>query len=117
MSNDDSKKFRLLNLWLVMFAAALVTYLLWNKPLYWAILHLKPIGFAFAFVVAFCGIGAPFMRLLLPRENRSKTDEILVSFALGLGLTGLFTFVLGVIGIVNIMFYALWTIVGLALFI
>lgn len=117
LSNNDSKKAPLLNLWLLMFAAVLVAYFLWNKPLYWAIFHLKPIGFALAFVVSFCGMGAPLMRLLYPRQYRSKTDEILVSFALGLGLTGLFTFVLGVLGIVNIMLYALWTIAGLALFI
>jgi hypothetical protein len=93
-----------LNLWLVFFAAALVLVVLWNKPLYRIVLHLRPIGFAFAFVISFCGIGA-------------KTDEILASFALGLGLTGLFTFVLGVLGIINVMLYALWTLCGLALFI
>ncbi|HLP58925.1 MAG TPA: hypothetical protein VK186_08850, partial [Candidatus Deferrimicrobium sp.] len=117
MSNDDSKKVRLLNLWLLLFAAVLVVYVLWNKPLYWAILHLQPLGFAFVFAVSFCGLGAPLVRLLYPRSSREKTDEILVSFAMGMGLTGLFTFVLGIMGIVNVMLYATWTFVGLALFV
>jgi hypothetical protein len=104
-----------LNLWLVFFAAALVTVVLWNKPLYRIVLNLRPIGFAFAFVISFCGIGAPLVRRLY--AHPTKTDEILASFALGLGLTGLFTFVLGVLGIINVMLYALWTLAGLALFI
>jgi hypothetical protein len=71
LNNDDSKNARLLNLRLLLFAAVLVGYLLWNKPLYWAILHLQPIGFAFAFVVSFCGMGAPLMRRFTP----SNTDR------------------------------------------
>jgi hypothetical protein len=104
-----------LNLWLVFFAAALVLVVLWNKPLYKIVLHLRPIGFAFAFVLSFCGIGAPLVRWLYTHPK--KTDEILASFAVGLGLTGLFTFVLGVLGIINVMLYALWTLAGLAIFI
>jgi hypothetical protein len=104
-----------LNLWLFFFAAALVLLVLWNKPLYRIVLHLRPLGFALVFVISFCGIGAPLVRRLY--THPTKTDEILASFALGLGLTGLFTFVLGVLGIINIMLYALWTLCGLALFI
>jgi hypothetical protein len=104
-----------LNLWLVFFAAALVLAVLWNKPLYKIVLNLRPIGFALAFVISFIGIGAPLVRWLY--KHPTKTDEILAAFALGLGLTGLFTFVLGVLGIINIMLYALWTLGGLALFI
>lgn len=116
MISNETNKVRLLNLWLLLFATVLVVYILWNKPLYWAVLHLKPIGFALVFVVSFCGLGAPLARLFYPHQNRSKTDEILISFAIGLGLTGLFTFVLGVMGIVNVMFYAIWTFIGLAFF-
>ncbi|UCH94387.1 MAG: glycosyltransferase family 39 protein [Candidatus Aminicenantes bacterium] len=118
MKKPDSKSIYLLDLWLVLFAAALLGYVLGNKPLYWMVLHLRPIGFALAFVVSFCGIGAPFVRWLYPHyPQQSKTDEILASFALGLGLTGLFTFVSGILGIINLMLYALWTLCGLALFI
>jgi hypothetical protein len=104
-----------LNLWLVFFAAALVLVVLWNIPLYRIALHLRPIGFAFVFVISFCGIGAPLVRRLY--THPTKTDEILASFAVGLGLTGLLTFVLGVLGIINVMLYALWTLGGIALFI
>jgi hypothetical protein len=104
-----------LNLWLIFFAAALVLVVLWNKPLYKIVLNLRPIGFAFVFVISFIGIGAPLVRWFY--KHPTKTDEILASFALGLGLTGLFTFVLGVLGIINVMLYAMWTLCGLALFI
>jgi len=114
LKKPHSTAFHPLNLWLLFFAAVLVAVLS-NKPLYQVVLHLRPIGFAFAFVLSFCGIGAPLVRRLY--SHPTKTDEILASFALGLGLTGLFTFVLGVLGIINIMLYALWTLCGLALFI
>ena len=115
MRKPDSTSLHPLNLWLVFFAVVLVLVVLWNKPLFRIVLHLRPIGFAFAFVISFCGIGAPLVRWLY--THPTKTDEILASFALGLGLTGLFTFVLGVLGIINVMLYALWTLCGLALFI
>ncbi len=114
MKRPNSTTFHPLNLWLVFFAAALVLLILWNKPLYHIVLHLQPLAFAFVFVISFCGIGAPLARWLY--THPTKTDEILAAFALGLGLTGLFTFVLGVLGIINLMLYALWTIGGLALF-
>lgn len=115
MKKPYSTSLHPLNLWLVFFAAALVLGVLWNKPLYKIVLNLRPIGFALAFVISFIGIGAPLVRWLY--KHPTKTDEILASFALGLGLTGLFTFVLGVLGIINVMLYALWTLCGLALFI
>jgi len=110
-----TKSHHFLNLWFVLFAATLVLYVLWNKPLYYIVLNLRPIGFALAFVMSFCGIGSPLVRWLYPRQ--SKTDEILASFALGLGLTALFTFLLGILGIVNAILYSLWTLIGLALFV
>lgn len=115
MIKADSTNRRLLNLWFILFAAALVVYLLWHKPLYQIILNLRPIGFALAFVVSFCGIGAPLVRRLLP--HKSKTDEILCSLALGMGLTGLFVFISGVLGIIDTMLYSLWTLIGLVLFV
>ena len=118
MKRPDSKRFYLLNLWLILFAAALVGYVLGNKPLYWVILHLRPIFFALVFVVSFCGLGFPLVRgFYRAVPQRWKVDEILTSFAIGLGLTGLFTFVLGVLGIINLTLYALWTLCGLGLFI
>ncbi|MCP4152241.1 MAG: hypothetical protein GY757_31170 [bacterium] len=51
------------------------------------------------------------------RPGLAKTDEILGSFALGLGLTGLFVFIPGVLGIINTMLYALWIFAGLGLFV
>jgi hypothetical protein len=88
---------------------------LWNKPLYHIVLNLRPIGFALALVMSFCGIGSLFVGWLSPRQ--SKTDEILASFAIGLGLTALFTFLLGILGIVNVILYSLWTLTGLVLFV
>lgn len=117
MNKTDTKSPHLLNLWLLLFGAALVIYILWNKPLHRIVLNLRPIGFSFAFVLSFCGIGSPLVRWIYSRQNQSKIDEILASFAMGLGLTGLFTFTLGILSIVNIMLYGLWTLVGLGLFI
>jgi hypothetical protein len=118
LKRPDSKSIYLLNFWLILFAAALVTYALGNKSLYWSIVHLRPIIFALVFVVSFCGIGFPLARLFFRSQpQRWKIDEFLTSFAIGLGLTGIFTFIPGVLGIIHPMLYALWTLCGLGLFI
>lgn len=114
LKKPGEKSVLILNLWLVLFAAVLVLFVLWNKPLYRILLHLRPPGFALVFVLSFCGIGAPIVRRLY--QHPAKIDEFLASFAVGLGLTGLFTFGLGVLGIINVMLYALWVLAGLALF-
>ena len=106
---------QLLNFWFALFAAALAAYFLGNKPLYYIALNLRPIAFALVFAVSFCGFGAPFAQWLYPQK--SKTDQILASFALGLGLTALFTFILGIFGIVNAMIYSLWALSGIAIFV
>jgi len=79
------------------------------------VIHLRPILFGLAFVISFCGLGSIFMGWFKIDMNRG--EEILTSFALGLGLTGLFTFTFGIFGIVNATLYALWTLLGLGLFI
>ncbi|MCD4750714.1 MAG: glycosyltransferase family 39 protein [Thermoanaerobaculales bacterium] len=97
-------------------AALLVTalYVFWTPPLAAITLKLIPIVFALTFVAAFAGLGAPVVRLLLP--NASRSDQILISTAVGAGLTGAFTFLPGLIGIVNPSLYAAWTLLGLAMF-
>ncbi len=110
----------LVNLWFVFFAVAITLYFLWNKPMLHALKNLQPLGFSFVFVLAFLGIGALPARWFHgpSRLSRpSKTDEILTAFALGLGLTALFVFFLGILGIVNTMIYALWVLAGLGLFV
>lgn len=100
--------------WGVLFAAAIAGYVLLNKPLLKMVLNLRPLGLALAFVVSFCGLGGPLVRRW--KIAPTLSDEISASFALGLGLTGLFVFVLGLGGIVHPALYALWTVAGFGLF-
>ncbi|MCP5107337.1 MAG: hypothetical protein GY950_28380, partial [bacterium] len=109
-----------LELWFVFFAAVVVAYVLFNKPLLRVVLNLRPIIFGLVFMVSFSGIGAPFARLLPGRggreTNHSKIDHFLLSSALGIGLTGLFVFLTGIFGIIDTMLYSLWVLAGLASF-
>lgn len=104
-----------LNLWFVFFAVIAGAYIFLNKPLYHVALNLRPIGFALVFVLAFTGLGAPLADLLY--RHKSRTDHFLASFAIGTGLTGLSVFILGIMGIIDTMVYALWTLAGLVLFV
>jgi hypothetical protein len=100
--------------WAALFVAALVSSVLLNKPLLKMVLNLRPLGVAVAIAASFCGLGGPLARRLRPGVGWS--DELIASFGLGIGLTGLAVFVLGLCGVTNAALYALWTIAGLALF-
>jgi hypothetical protein len=100
--------------WLGLFAAALVAFVLLNEPLFHMVTNLRPLGIALAVVLSFCGIGGPIARRL--RLGTTWVGEILISFSLGMGLTGLLVFFLGIAGIVQPGLYAAWTLAGFALF-
>lgn len=88
-------------------------YVTGNPPLAAAARHLTPVLFSLVFAAAFAGWGAVPVLRLLPRQK--PADRVLIASVVGAGLTGLVTFILGVIGIVNPSFYALWTLGGLVL--
>jgi len=72
------------------------------------------VAFGLAFILSFSGLGNLLARWAVPKQ--SKIDEFLLSIGLGLAMTGLFVFLLGIFGIVNPVLYSLWTLLGLALF-
>ncbi len=115
MNKTDLKKQLALNGWLIFVSTLLVLYILWNKPLLRSIQNLQPIAFAAVFMIAFSGIGIPIIRKLYPRD--SKLEEFLFSLAAGMGLSAVMVFSLGAAGIVSPMIYALWTLLGLTLFV
>ncbi|GEM_PF-6538892 len=101
-------------LWLLAALALVAAWVHWTPPLRAAVGHLAPLAFSAVFVASFAGFGAPLARRLLPRAGR--LDQVLVSVALGTGITGLVTFGQGVMGVVDPARHALWTLAGLALF-
>ncbi len=101
------------HLWLLLFAAALISWVMVTEPLTRAFFNLKPLAFALVFVLAFCGIGSVVVRLF--SKSLNVIDNVLYSLAIGLGLTGLFVFIPGLFGSVDPRLYALWTISGLVM--
>ncbi len=99
--------------WPLAVLALAALWVAWTPPLRAAALRLAPLGSATLFAAAFVGLGAPLARRLLP--GACRLDQILVSGAVGVGLTGLFTFLPGVMGVVDPALYVAWTLAGLGL--
>ncbi len=106
-------KNRLQSLWLLFFGIILTSWVMLTEPLSRVFLNLKPLVFAFVFILSFCGIGSVVVRKFW--KSLETIDQVLCSLAIGLGLTGLFVFVPGLLGVVDPRLYALWTILGLFL--
>jgi len=100
--------------WPLLVLAMVVPWVAWTPPLRVAVLHLVPVAFALFFVASFTGIGIFAVRWVLPEAAR--TDRILISAVLGAGLSGLLTFLPGVMGFVSPALYAVWTLLGAGLF-
>lgn len=106
---------RTIALWPLIGLILTAVYIVGNPPLAAAAHHLTPLLFALVFAAAFVGWGALPALSLGAREQ--PTDRVLMAGVLGAGLSGLITFLPGVFGVVSPPFYALWTLVGLALLI
>ncbi len=102
----------LAELWLLSMGAVLMVYVAADGPLLAMARHLIPLVFALAFILSYAGLGIPLARRLLPAQG--PADHLLVGTALGMGLSGLMVFTLGLAGIVDMRVYAVWTLVGLA---
>jgi hypothetical protein len=102
------------DVWFIFFAALGVAYILLNKPLVFAAHNMQTVILALVFLASFCGVGAPFVALF--KLDDRKGEAILHSAAIGIGVTGLFVFVLGMLGRTEPTLHALWVLSGLILF-
>ena len=100
-------------LWPLIALILVAIYIAANPPLAAAASRLVPVVFSLTFAAAFIGWGALPSLALVP--DTRPTDRLLVALVIGAGLTAVATFVPGVLGLVNPSFYAVWTLVGLAL--
>lgn len=100
-------------LWPLIGLILITVYVALNPPLAAAAFHLTPLLFSLVFAAAFAGWGALPVLGLLRQQN--ATDRVLIACVVGAGITGLATFILGVLGVVSPPFYALWTFGGLVL--
>lgn len=101
-------------LWILFFALALFSYFYWQIPLRFVVKNLAPLLFSLLHFFALVGLGWPSMRILL--RQQSKIIQLFCSFALGVGITGIFSFVLGLAGHFEPVLYVLWEVIGLILF-
>lgn len=100
--------------WLILFAVCIFLYVFWSAPLTRIASNLTPLLLAFFFMISFTGIGWPFARLLSAGED--KGTEFLAAAALGIGITGLFIYVLGLLGYLRTIPMLIWTLSGFVLF-
>ena len=104
---------QIVGLWPLVGLLLTALYIGWNPPLQAAARHLIPLVLSLIFGTSFIGWGTFPVRALL--REASPTDRVLVAAVIGAGLTGVFTFVPGVFGVISPGLYALWTLVGLIL--
>lgn len=101
--------------WLICFVALLFLYFQWNTPLSRIASNLLPLLLALFFVLSFTGFGAPLAIRFTRGED--KGVQFLTSAALGIGLTGIFIYFLGLFGRLSPALFLSWTLVGFALFV
>jgi 4-amino-4-deoxy-L-arabinose transferase-like glycosyltransferase len=101
-------------LWLLLFALALFLYFYWQIPLRFVAKNLAPLLLSLLHLFALVGLGWPLMRILL--RQQSKIIQFFCSFALGVGITGIFSFALGLAGHFEPVVFVLWEVIGLFLF-
>jgi hypothetical protein len=102
---------RLAPWWAPTTIALVGAWVVFTPPLAAMVGRLVPLGAAAIFVAAIIGWGAPVASLLIPSAR--PTDQGLLALFVGAGLTGLFTFLPAVAGIVDPLAYSAWTVLGL----
>jgi len=100
-------------LWILLFAVALFSYYYWQIPLRFVAKNLTPLLFSLLHLFALVGLGWPFMRVLL--RQQTKLIQFFCSLAFGIGLTGVFSFALGLAGHFNPILFIFWDAIGLLL--
>ncbi len=122
MKTSDSSFSRLLFgsrfaqiLWLLSTGVIFFLYYRWQTPLRMVATNLVPVPLAFLHVCALTGLGWPLSRLLIKQQD--KWIEALLSFGFGMGLTGIFTFSLGLMGNFDPLLFVVWEIAGLSIFV
>jgi Dolichyl-phosphate-mannose-protein mannosyltransferase len=101
-------------LWIFLFLLALFFYYRWQIPLRFVAKNLIPLPAALIHVLALIGLGWPFMKLIVKKEE--KWIEVFVSLAFGIGLTGIFSFSLGMTAHLELLPFILWEVAGWILF-
>ena len=101
-------------LWILLFVLALCFYFYRQIPLHFVAKNLEPLLLSLLHAFALVGLGWPLMRILL--RQQSKLIQFLCSFALGVGITGVFSFILGLAGHLRPVPFVLWEVAGLFLF-
>jgi dolichyl-phosphate-mannose-protein mannosyltransferase len=100
--------------WILLFAAALITYYFWQIPLRFVARNLAPLALAAVHIFALTGLGYPIIRFAARAPGKSV--EFLMCLAFGIGLTGFLSLILGLSGYLNPNLYAIWELIGLVLF-
>ncbi len=100
--------------WLVGFTVALIFYYRWHVPLGFITKNLIPLPLALLHGCSLVGLGLPLTHFLLNRHP--KRVQFLVALSIGMGLTGIFSLVLGLAGQMKTVYFVLWETAGLVLF-
>lgn len=104
----------ILLIWIILFAAALVSYCLWNEPLRRAAIHLLPLATSLGFLLSICGIGFPLARRLAGGQDQLMQGITATVF--GMGLTAILVFILGMAGFLSPIWLWCWVVLGAVLF-
>lgn len=100
--------------WLIISCIALYLYANSNQPLRRSIINLLPLPTALFFVLSSTGYGT-MIRRWIP-ESTGKTIQLLTCTAIGIGMTGLFVFFIGLLGQLKGWLLLGWMLPGFFLF-
>jgi hypothetical protein len=118
-----SRSFQIL--WLFLFAVALFFYYQWQPPLYFAASRLVPLLLGLGHLFAITGLGWPLAHLLMRRTRKMVAEDVrtppgsvefFVALAFGMGMTGIWSFSLGLLGNFAPLLFILWESAGIVLF-
>lgn len=101
--------------WLFILFAALCLYAYWNQPLRRSLINLLPLPTALFFVLSSTGYGT-LLRRWIP-ESINRTIQFLTYSAIGIGMTGLFVFCIGLFGQIKGWLLLSWTLLGFLFFV
>lgn len=100
--------------WIIALLLAISLYFYWNPPLQRAASNLKPGILALFFLASFTGFGLPISRRFL--SDQDKGTQFLSAAAFGIGLTGIYVYLIGLSGHLLPHFFLAWSLLGFLLF-